>query len=66
MKREVRALSFEQLRTYREQGYLVLRNVFAEKEAEVMQVECDRLLTLPDYTNPYNVRAGQSVTRTAR
>ncbi|MDF2962266.1 MAG: hypothetical protein K0S39_4001 [Paenibacillus sp.] len=58
MKKPLNILSFEQLQTYKEQGYLVLRNVFTEHDAKVMQTECDRLLTLDPYTDPYNIRAG--------
>lgn len=54
----IRALPDEELEKYAAQGYLVLRNVFAEEETKVTQAECDRLLTLEQYTNPYNVRAG--------
>jgi ectoine hydroxylase-related dioxygenase (phytanoyl-CoA dioxygenase family) len=58
MKQALNILSYEQLQTYNEQGYLVLRNVFSEHEAKVLQVECDRLLTLSQYTDPFNIRAG--------
>lgn len=58
MRQKLNILSNEQLQTYKEQGYLVLRGVFSEAEAKVMQQECDNLLTLSDYTNPKNIRAG--------
>jgi ectoine hydroxylase-related dioxygenase (phytanoyl-CoA dioxygenase family) len=58
MKQSLNILSYEQLEAYRKQGYLVLRNVFSEAEAKVMQIECDKLLSLERYTDPKNVRAG--------
>lgn len=56
--KKLNLLSYEQLQSYNENGYLVLRNVFSEQEALLQQVECDRLLTLEAYTNTSNVRAG--------
>lgn len=56
MGQALNILSREQIQQYNEQGYLVLRNVFTPEDAKVWQVECDRLLTLAPYTNPYNVR----------
>ncbi|MFC4778732.1 phytanoyl-CoA dioxygenase family protein [Paenibacillus sp. GCM10023252] len=58
MRKNLNVLSFEQLEAYRKQGYLVIRGAFSEKDARVMQVECERLLGLSDYTDPYNIRAG--------
>ncbi|NHN31913.1 phytanoyl-CoA dioxygenase family protein [Paenibacillus agricola] len=51
-------LTYEQLQSYKDTGYLVLRDVFTPSEATLMQVECDRLMTLEDYTDPKNIRAG--------
>ncbi|MGG1518844.1 phytanoyl-CoA dioxygenase family protein [Paenibacillus oryzisoli] len=55
---KINILSYEQLESYKQKGYLVLRNVFSEQEARVLQAECDKLLTLEAYTTPRNVRAG--------
>ncbi|MGG1554126.1 phytanoyl-CoA dioxygenase family protein [Paenibacillus ferrarius] len=55
---KINILSYEQLESYKQKGYLVLRNVFSEQEARVLQAECDKLLTLEAYTTPHNVRAG--------
>ncbi|MDR6553145.1 phytanoyl-CoA dioxygenase family protein [Paenibacillus qinlingensis] len=57
-KKSLNILTHEQLNTYNEQGYLVLRNVFTELEAKVIQTECDQLLTLGEYTDKFNIRAG--------
>ncbi|WNR44041.1 phytanoyl-CoA dioxygenase family protein [Paenibacillus roseipurpureus] len=57
-KKALNILTHEQIKTYNDQGYLVLRNVFSEKEAKVIQSECDQLLTLGEYTDPFNIRAG--------
>lgn len=60
-------LSSEQLKDYRDNGYLVLRNVFSAEEAAVWQMECERLLTLKEHIVPNNLRVnfrgidGQSV-----
>lgn len=60
-------LSSEQLQDYKENGYLVLRNVFTAEEAAVWQKECERLLTLKEYVEPNNLRVnyrtmnGQSI-----
>ncbi|NOU64758.1 hypothetical protein GC096_12045 [Paenibacillus sp. LMG 31461] len=54
----INILTTEQIQSYNEKGYLVLRNVFSEQEAIVLQAECDKLLTLEAYTAPNNVRAG--------
>lgn len=51
-------LSAEQLASYHETGYLVLRGVLSEAESMVLQHECDRLLTPSIYTDPKNIRAG--------
>jgi len=51
-------LSDEQVKSYNEQGYLVLRNVFSEEEARVLQAECDKLLTTERFLDSGNVRAG--------
>lgn len=56
--RKINILSNEQLKSYNEQGYLVLRNVFSEHEAKVLQAESDKLLTINQYTDIGNVRAG--------
>ena len=58
MKKPLNVLSFDQIKTYNKQGYLVLRGVLTEHDAKVLQTECDRLLTLSDCTDPNNVRAG--------
>ncbi|MFC3802316.1 phytanoyl-CoA dioxygenase family protein [Cohnella sp. GCM10012308] len=58
MRQTLNFLNSTQLEDYNRQGYLVLRNVFTEAEAKVLQIECDKLLTLPDYTDPKNIRAG--------
>jgi ectoine hydroxylase-related dioxygenase (phytanoyl-CoA dioxygenase family) len=55
---KINILSNEQLKSYNEQGYLVLRNVFSEQEVKIMQAECDRLLALDSYMDIRNVRAG--------
>lgn len=60
-KKSLSILSEEQLQTYNEQGYLVLRGVFTEHEAKVIQTECEQLLTLGDYTDKFNIRAGHKV-----
>ncbi|MFD0693507.1 phytanoyl-CoA dioxygenase family protein [Paenibacillus sp. GCM10027628] len=57
MKR-INILSNEQIQSYKDKGYLVLRNVFSEQEAKVLQAECDKLLTLSQYTDIHNIRAG--------
>lgn len=54
----VQHLNDEQIDSYKKNGYLVLRNVLSEEEAKVLQTECDRLITLEEYTNEYNVRVG--------
>jgi ectoine hydroxylase-related dioxygenase (phytanoyl-CoA dioxygenase family) len=51
-------LSYEQLKRYNRDGYLVLRGVFTQKEAELWQAECERLLSLKDVLDPLNVRVG--------
>lgn len=58
MKRVLNILSFEDLKTYNEQGYLVIRGALTEHDAKVLQIECDRLLTLEQYTDKNNIRAG--------
>lgn len=58
MEQAIHVLSYEQLETYNRQGYLVLRGVFTEEEARVLQAECDKLLTPSPYVDPYNVRVG--------
>lgn len=55
---KINILSTEQIKSYNEKGYLVLRNVFTEQEAIVLQAECEKLLTLEAYTATNNVRAG--------
>jgi len=55
---KINILTYEQLESYKEKGYLVLRGVFSEQEARVLQTECDKLLTMEAYTAPTNVRAG--------
>lgn len=49
-------LTDAQLKDYKENGYLVLRNVFSPEEAAVWQKECERLLTLNEYLDPNNLR----------
>lgn len=51
-------LTYEQLNDYRENGYLVLRSVFTEKETAVWRQECERLISLDDYIHPDNLRVG--------
>lgn len=51
-------LTYEQLQSYEEMGYLVLRNVFTEEEVAVWKAECDRLLALSEDADPYNLRIG--------
>ncbi|MDG0809032.1 phytanoyl-CoA dioxygenase family protein [Cohnella rhizosphaerae] len=58
MRQKLNFLSGTELEDYNRQGYLVLRNVFSEAEAKVLQIECDKLLTLSEYTDPKNIRAG--------
>lgn len=58
MRKSLNFLSYEELEFYNRTGYLVLRNVFSESEAKVLQVECDRLLTLEEYVHTGNIRAG--------
>jgi ectoine hydroxylase-related dioxygenase (phytanoyl-CoA dioxygenase family) len=62
MKKPLTILSYGELDTYNKQGYLVLRGVFSEEEAKILQTECDRLLALSDYTaDRYNIRAGHKM-----
>ncbi|OMF21956.1 hypothetical protein BK133_27420 [Paenibacillus sp. FSL H8-0548] len=49
-------LTYEQLESYKQTGYLVLRNVFSEQEVRLWQAECDRLQSLEEYVNPLNLR----------
>ncbi|GGD82905.1 phytanoyl-CoA dioxygenase family protein [Paenibacillus nasutitermitis] len=49
-------LTFEQLASYEETGYLVLRNIFSEQEVRLWQAECERLQSLEEYVNPQNLR----------
>lgn len=56
MKQALNILTNEQIDSYNKNGYLVLRNVFSEAEAKVMQLECDRLLTPSPYVDSYNAR----------
>ncbi|WP_409344402.1 phytanoyl-CoA dioxygenase family protein [Paenibacillus sp. MBLB4367] len=51
-------LTYEQLESYKQNGYLVLRQVFTEKEAAIWQKECERLLSLSEYLDPNNIRVG--------
>lgn len=51
-------LTYDQLDSYKKNGFLVLHNVFTEKEVAVWQSECDRLLSLSDYVDPLNLRVG--------
>lgn len=51
-------LSGEQIAAYHRDGYLVLRGVLSEREARVLQAECDKLLEPSPYVDPLNVRAG--------
>lgn len=51
-------LTYEQLKDYTENGYLVLRQVFTAQEAAVWRQECERLLGLEEYTDPKNLRVG--------
>ncbi|MDQ0898028.1 phytanoyl-CoA dioxygenase family protein [Paenibacillus sp. V4I7] len=60
-KKSLSILTEEKIQTYNEQGYLVLRGVFSEHEAKVIQTECDQLLTLSDYTDKFNIRAGHKI-----
>ncbi|WP_158299570.1 phytanoyl-CoA dioxygenase family protein [Paenibacillus antri] len=52
----VRNLTYEQLQSYNDTGYLVLRNVFTEEEVRLWRAECDRLLSLKEYVDPLNLR----------
>lgn len=56
MKKRLNFLSHEQLESYNAAGYLVLKHVFTEKEAQVLQAECDHLLELEQYTTHGNIR----------
>ncbi|WP_127584942.1 phytanoyl-CoA dioxygenase family protein [Paenibacillus koleovorans] len=56
MKQALNILTNEQIDSYYKDGYLVLRNVFSEAEAKVMQLECERLLTPSPYTDSFNAR----------
>ncbi|MNI11186.1 Phytanoyl-CoA dioxygenase (PhyH) [compost metagenome] len=58
MSRRINILTKEEIKSYHDKGYLVLRNVFSETESAVLQLECDHLLSLEEYTHPNNVRAG--------
>lgn len=51
-------LTYEQLKSYKDTGYLVIRDVFTEEEVVVWQAECDRLLALSDDEDPKNLRVG--------
>lgn len=51
----------EQVEQYHRTGYLVLRQWFTEEEAKQWQQECERLLTLDEYTDPDNLRSGYRV-----
>lgn len=51
-------LSREQLASYHETGYLILRGVLTDIETKVLQYECDRLLMPSVYNDPKNIRAG--------
>jgi len=49
-------LTYEQIDRYNADGFLVLRKVFTPEEVKVFQAECDRLLSLTEYLDPYNLR----------
>ncbi|MDF2721718.1 MAG: hypothetical protein K0Q59_1393 [Paenibacillus sp.] len=49
-------LTYEQLDSYNQNGFLVLRQVFTPEEAAVWRHECDRLLSLSEYVEPNNIR----------
>lgn len=56
MKEAIQILSYEQIEAFQKRGYLVLRNQLTAHDASVLRAECDRLLTLSEYTDPYNAR----------
>lgn len=51
-------LTYEQMKEYNENGFLVLRSVFSKQEADVWASESDRLLKLDSHIDPNNVRVG--------
>lgn len=51
-------LSNEQIESYQQKGYLVLRQQFSKEEVSLWQAECNRLLSLDDIIDPLNVRVG--------
>jgi ectoine hydroxylase-related dioxygenase (phytanoyl-CoA dioxygenase family) len=52
------SLSTDQLKQYKEQGYVILRGAFTRDEAEQWQEEADRLRASEEYQDPYNLRVG--------
>jgi ectoine hydroxylase-related dioxygenase (phytanoyl-CoA dioxygenase family) len=50
-------LTFSQLEQYQQDGFLVLRQVFDDKETGVIQAECNRLISL-DIIDRLNIRTG--------
>lgn len=51
-------LSFEQIESYQQKGYLVLRSQFTKEEVALWHAECDRLLSLKEIMDPLNLRVG--------
>lgn len=51
-------LYYDQIDSYKEKGYLVLRNRFTKEEVALWHAECERLLSLGDVVDPLNLRVG--------
>ncbi|WP_240415188.1 phytanoyl-CoA dioxygenase family protein [Paenibacillus periandrae] len=56
--KKVAYLTNDQLKSYNDNGYLVLRKVFSEQEAAVWRQDSERLLSLNEYLDPNNLRVG--------
>lgn len=55
MKTTIHHLSSNQVQSYHEQGFLILKQVFSEEEASRMQAEADRLVE-ESWVHPNNLR----------
>lgn len=51
-------LTYEQLESYRQKGYLVLRRQFSKHEVALWHAESDRLINLEEIIDPLNARIG--------
>lgn len=54
-------LTPQQIAFYRDQGYLILRNVFSGDEIAAASAECDHLLTMKELIHPHNIRVRYKV-----